>query len=61
MSIYRIKGNNRLEGEVEISGSKNSSLPIIAACILNGGVTKLYNVPDIHDIQITLKILKILG
>ena len=36
-------------------------MPIIAASILNGGVTKLYNVPNIHDTEITLKILKILG
>jgi UDP-N-acetylglucosamine 1-carboxyvinyltransferase len=61
MSSYIIEGGNRLEGEVDISGSKNASLPIIAASILNGGVTKLYNVPNIHDTQITLKILKILG
>lgn len=61
MSSYIIEGGNRLEGEVDISGSKNASLPIIAASILNGGVTKLYNVPNIHDTEITLKILKILG
>ena len=61
MSSYIIKGGNKLEGEVNISGSKNAALPIIAASILNGGVTKLYNVPDIHDIRVTLEILKILG
>ncbi|MGN1327406.1 MAG: UDP-N-acetylglucosamine 1-carboxyvinyltransferase, partial [Clostridia bacterium] len=61
MSNYVIKGGKRLEGEVTISGSKNASLPIIAACILNGQKTKLYNVPDIHDTQITLKILRYLG
>ena len=31
MSEYIIKGGKRLEGEVEISGSKNAALPIIAA------------------------------
>lgn len=61
MSNYVIKGGKRLEGEVTISGSKNASLPIIAASILNGQKTKLYNVPDIHDTQITLKILRYLG
>ena len=61
MSCYIIEGGNRLEGAVNISGSKNASLPIIAASILNGSVTKLYNVPNIHDTQITLEILKILG
>ncbi len=61
MLSYIIEGGKRLEGEVTISGSKNASLPIIAASILNGNVTKLYNVPNIHDTQITLKILKLLG
>lgn len=61
MSNYIIEGGKRLEGEVNISGSKNASLPIIAASILNGNITKLYNVPNIHDTQITLEILKILG
>ena len=61
MSSYIIEGENRLEGEVYISGSKNASLPILAASILNGGISKLYNVPNINDTQITLKILRILG
>ena len=61
MSSYIIEGGRALEGTINISGSKNASLPIIAASILNGGTIKLYNVPNIHDTQITLKILKILG
>lgn len=61
MSSYIIEGDRRLEGEVTVSGSKNASLPIIAATILNPGTTKLYNVPNIHDTQITLEILKFLG
>ena len=61
MSSYIIEGGKRLEGEVTVSGSKNASLPIIAATILNKGVTKLYNIPNIHDTQITLEILKYLG
>ena len=61
MSSYIINGGKRLNGEVEISGSKNASLPIIASTILNLNKTKLYNVPNIHDTQITQKILKYLG
>ena len=61
MSSFIIEGGTKLKGEVRISGSKNASLPIIAASILNGGKTILYNVPNIHDTQITLKILKELG
>ena len=61
MSSYIIKGGKKLEGEVCISGSKNASLPILAACILNGKVNKLYNVPDISDVRTTLNILSDLG
>ena len=61
MSSFIIEGGEKLKGEVKISGSKNASLPIIAASILNAGKTKLYNIPDIHDTQVILKILKYLG
>ena len=61
MSEYIITGGKRAEGEIEISGSKNASLPIIAATILNGGTTTLYNVPDIHDTQMMFEILKKIG
>ena len=61
MSNYIIEGGKRLEGTVKISGSKNSSLPIIAATILNAGKTTLYNVPNIQDTQMMFKILEMLG
>ncbi|MBR0350376.1 MAG: UDP-N-acetylglucosamine 1-carboxyvinyltransferase [Clostridia bacterium] len=61
MPKYIIKGGKRLEGTVRISGSKNASLPIIAASVLNGGKTTLYNVPNIHDTQMMFEILRELG
>ena len=61
MKSYIIEGGKRLNGEVSVSGSKNASLPILAATILNADETRLYNVPNIHDIKITLEILSILG
>lgn len=61
MKSYIIEGGKKLQGEVEISGSKNASLPIIASTILNGDLTKLYNVPKIKDTEITLQILQVLG
>ena len=61
MSEYIIKGGKRLEGTVNISGSKNASLPIIAATILNGGKSTLYNVPKIHDTEMMFEILRALG
>ena len=61
MYRYIIKGGKRLHGETEVSGSKNASLPILAASIINGKTTRLYNVPDIEDVKTTLQILKELG
>lgn len=58
---YVIEGGNKLEGTAYVSGSKNASLPIIAAALLNGGINKLYNVPNIHDTKMMIKILELLG
>lgn len=61
MASYIIEGGRKLEGEVDISGAKNAALPIIAATILNGGISKLYNVPNIHDTKMMFLILEKLG
>lgn len=61
MYNYIIKGGTKLSGEIDVSGSKNATLPILAATVLNGKVSKLYNVPDISDVKITLQILESLG
>lgn len=61
MKRYVIEGGNKLEGSTYVSGSKNASLPIIASTLLNKGINKLYNVPNIHDTQMMLKILEKLG
>ena len=61
MSKFIIQGGKKLEGEVKISGSKNAALPIIAATVLNGGKTTLYNIPDIQDVQTMFEIIKDIG
>ncbi len=61
MSKFIIKGGVPLKGEVKISGSKNAALPILAATLLTNDTCKIYNVPNITDIQIMIKILKKLG
>lgn len=61
MQKYIIKGGEKLEGEIRISGSKNAALPIIAATILNSSKSTIYNVPDIHDTKMMFEILKLLG
>lgn len=61
MRRYIIEGGKKLEGTTYVSGSKNASLPIIAATLLNKGINKLYNVPNIHDTKMMFKILEELG
>lgn len=56
-----ITGGRKLKGEVEISGAKNSALPIMAAALLSEEETVLENVPDLRDIQTMLKLLRALG
>lgn len=52
---------SKVKGRVKISGSKNASLPIVVAALLNKGKTILKNVPNISDINKLLKILKRIG
>lgn len=61
MEKYIIEGGHKLEGVVNISGSKNAALPIIAATILNGGISVIENCPNIHDVQMMFTILEELG
>ena len=61
MYCYIVKGGKSLKGTVSVSGSKNASLPILAASIISGKTTKLYNLPNIEDVRTTLQILELLG
>lgn len=56
-----IKGGNRLEGEIHLQGSKNSSLPVLAATVLVDGVSVIHNCPDLTDVTAAVKILEHLG
>lgn len=57
----RIVGGNTLKGEVNISGAKNSVLKLMAAALLAKGETKIYNVPELSDVNIMLNVLEQLG
>ena len=61
MQSYIVNGGEKIEGRISSSGSKNSSLPILAATILNKGITKLKNVPNIHYTKIMFEIMELLG
>ena len=56
MDKLEIIGGRTLQGSVEVSGSKNASLPILASCILTNKVV-LKNVPLVTDIQTMLNLL----
>lgn len=61
MSKLMIDGGRRLQGEVKVQGSKNSTLPILAATILCSDESVLYNCPCLSDIDTSLDILRYLG
>lgn len=61
MDVYVINGGKRISGKIKVQGSKNSSLPIIAATILNGHKNVLEDIPSIKDIDVMIEILEFLG
>lgn len=61
MGKYIIKGGNKLNGEVFISGAKNAVLPILASTVLNSGICILKNVPMLLDTFVAIDILRDLG
>ncbi|MBQ3419943.1 MAG: UDP-N-acetylglucosamine 1-carboxyvinyltransferase [Erysipelotrichaceae bacterium] len=54
----KIKGGNTLSGEVRISSSKNATVAILPAVVLASEIVKLYDVPDIEDINALIVLLK---
>ena len=57
MSEIIVKPNGSLSGTVRISGSKNSSLPIMAASLLTPGKNRILNIPNLSDINIMCELL----
>ncbi len=61
MDKFLIKGPCKIKGNVSISGSKNSSLPILAATLLFNKPVVINNLPKVKDINTMLNLLKSLG
>jgi len=61
MDKFVIQGGTRLQGEIQISGSKNASLPLMAACLLTREKLILRGVPYLADIDQLCKLLESLG
>ena len=56
-----IRGKKKLSGSIKISGSKNASLPILAAAVLTDKVTTLKNIPFVQDVYTMINLLKFIG
>lgn len=61
MEKFVVDGARTLDGEVSVHGSKNAVLPMMAAALLNAGISVIENVPCISDVESMLDILKSLG
>jgi len=61
MEKLEVFGANMLKGQVRISGSKNASLPILAATLLSDKKIQLSNLPKVKDIETMIKLLESLG
>ena len=61
LECVEIRGGKPLYGRVEIQGSKNAVLPILAACILPEGTSRIDHCPRIQDVFDTIMILRFLG
>ena len=61
MSYFQLTRPNGLYGEIELQGSKNAALPMIAAAVLCKGVTVLDNCPDISDVREMTGLLESIG
>ena len=56
-----IRGGNRLDGEIRISGAKNSALPILAATLLADEPVTVRNLPHLHDITTMIELFRCMG
>lgn len=61
MDIWHIRGGKQLSGACFVQGSKNATLPIIAASIISPARSELFNVPQLRDVDAALRILRHLG
>ncbi len=61
MQKLEVFGAKKLKGQIKISGSKNASLPILAATLLSNKKTIIKNLPNVRDIKTMLSLLESLG
>lgn len=61
MNRFVVEGGQKLSGEIEVHGAKNSSLPILAATLLGNDMNIIHNCPRLSDVDAAVRILEYLG
>ena len=61
MAKLIVEGGNKIKGQVDVQGSKNSALPMLSATLLTGDESVLHCCPQISDIDAAIRILRYLG
>ncbi len=61
MDKLNISGDCRIDGEVWVSGAKNSALPILASTLLADGLVAVRNLPHLHDVNTMIALLGRMG
>ena len=61
MDSFRIQGGRRLAGRIQVEGSKNATLPLMAAALCSDGEVSLRNVPCLSDISNMARLMRELG
>ena len=56
MSKLIISGGQKLKGEITVEGAKNAVLPILAATVLNEGLSVIKNCPRLKDVEVMVNI-----
>ena len=61
MSSFEITGGKKLSGEIVPQGAKNEALQVISATLLTSDIITIHNIPNIHDVNRLIELLKSLG
>ena len=61
MKLFKISGGKKLSGKIAVNGSKNATVAIFAAAMINKGQTTLKNVPQIEEVNRWIEVLESIG
>ena len=61
MQYFEVRGGKKIKGSISVNGSKNATVAVLAATVINSGITILKNVPQIEEVNRWLEILESIG